>query len=249
MIHKCILEEGQWRLLMIGLHRVLAIIPARGGSKGLPRKNIRPLGGIPLIAWSIQAAQQSKYVDRIIVSTEDDEIASVARDYGGEVPFMRPHELAQDHTPGIEPVLHVLQNVSGYDLVVLLQPTSPLRTTEDIDGAIEKLLNANAPACVTVTEPDKSPYWMYRLDDQYRMLPILKTEEFVSRRQELPPVYALNGAVYVAYTEWLTIHKSYLTPETVAYPMPKSRSIDIDDMMDFEFCELLLQKSKKSLLH
>lgn len=142
--------------------KILAIIPARGGSKGVPRKNIRELAGKPLIAWTIEEAKKSKYIDRLILSTEDDEIIEVAKQYGCEVPFKRPIELAQDDTPGIDPVLHAIEQCPGYDYVVLLQPTSPLRTVDDIDGCIEQLLSSDGTNfCVSVTEPEKSPYWMY----------------------------------------------------------------------------------------
>lgn len=123
--------------------KILAIIPARGGSKGVPRKNIRDLAGKPLIAWTIEEAKKSKYITRLILSSEDEEIIEAAKKYGCEVPFVRPIELAQDNTPGIEPVLHAIEKCPGYDYVLLLQPTSPLRTVEDIDGCIEFLLNKN----------------------------------------------------------------------------------------------------------
>jgi len=224
---------------MINGKTVLAIIPARGGSKGVPRKNIRELAGKPLIAWSIEAAKKSQYIDRIVVSTDDQEIAEVATQWGGEVPFLRPSELAQDSTPGIAPVLHMLSNLEpSYDLVVLLQPTSPLRTVEDIDGTIALMLNRNAKACVSVVEPDKSPYWMYTIEKNGYLHPALEGD--YSRRQELPAVYALNGAVYAADVSWLYDKKTFLDEQTLAYIMPKERSADIDTELDFKITELLL---------
>ena len=178
--------------------KILAIIPARGGSKGVPRKNIRELCGKPLIAWTIAEAAKSRYIDRCIISTEDDEIAMIAKKWGGEVPFMRPIELAQDGTPGIDPVLHAISKLPEYDYVVLLQATSPMRTVEDIDGCIEKCLNEGAESCVSVVEADNSPYWMYTFEDKDIIKPVLTiTEEQSYQRQKLPKVYQLNGALYV----------------------------------------------------
>lgn len=226
--------------------KILAIIPARGGSKGVPRKNIRELAGKPLIAWTIKEAKKSKYIDRLILSTEDDEIIEVAKQYGCEVPFKRPIELAQDDTPGIDPVLHAIEQCPGYDYVVLLQPTSPLRTVDDIDGCIEQLFSSDGTNfCVSVTEPEKSPYWMYTLEDE-RMVPLLPKDTLVTRRQDLPKVYALNGAIYVAKTEKLIEEKSFLSSNTSGYIMPQERSFDIDTLIDFTICDLL---KKRGLLN
>lgn len=224
---------------MITEKKVLAIIPARGGSKGIPRKNVRELSGKPLIAWTIEEAKKSKYIDQLILSSEDPEIIEVAKKYGCDVPFIRPEYLAQDTTPGIDPVLHALNKLSDYNYVILLQPTSPLRLTEDIDGCIEKMLEIEAPACVSVTEPDKSPYWMYTIRENDRMQPLIPQKEITVRRQDLPAVYALNGAVYVAQTDWLLETKSFLTNETTAFIMPKSRSYDIDTEEDWLLCEFI----------
>lgn len=141
---------------------LLTCIPARGGSKGIPRKNIRPLAGKPLIGWTIDAAKQAACVNRIVVSTEDEEIATVARALGAEVPFMRPEELAADDTPGIEPVLHAIAQLPGFDWLLLLQPTSPLRTAADIEGIVDFCHSQQAPAAVSICEVAKHPYWMYQ---------------------------------------------------------------------------------------
>jgi N-acylneuraminate cytidylyltransferase len=228
---------------MIDDKSMLAIIPARGGSKGVPRKNIRQLAGKPLIAWSIEAAKQSKYIDRLILSSEDEEIIAVAKAWGCEAPFVRPAELAGDDVPGIEPVLHALNTLPGkYDYVVLMQPTSPLRTVQDIDGCIEHCVRRAANACVSVTEPDKSLYWAYVLDAEGRMQPLLDTGELIFQRQDLPKTYVLNGAVYVADCEWLLKTKTFITAETLAYPMDKVNSVDIDSELDLKFAEMLLPR-------
>lgn len=219
---------------------VLGVIPARGGSKGVRRKNLRTVAGKPLIAWTIEEAKKSKYIDRLILSSEDEEIINVAKSWGCEVPFVRPQELAQDETPGIEPVLHALRLLPAYDYIVLLQPTSPLRSVEDIDGCIKQCLEYRANACVSVTEPDKNPYWMYTLDADGKMVPLIDLKDFPVRRQDLPKVYALNGAVYVARCDWLLETRSFLTRETIAYPMPTERSIDVDTEFDLILAEAML---------
>lgn len=213
---------------------VLALITARGGSKGLPGKNIRPVHGRPLIQFTIDAARRSAAVDRVVLSSDDDAIMQAARDGGCEVPFRRPPQLAGDEAKSIDVVLHALDALPPLDLVVLLQPTSPQRSADDIDAACKLLVERNAPACVSVTLAEQSPYWMYWLDDSQRLQALLPSPPHASRRQDLPPVYVLNGALYVARCDWLRRSGSFVTAETVAYPMPRERSIDIDTLDDFE---------------
>lgn len=226
---------------MIHGKRILAIVPARGGSKSIPRKNVKEIGGKPLIAWTIEAAQKSKYIDHLVVSTEDHEIASVSRSYGAEV-LLRPEELAQDDTPGIDVVLHAVEQLQGYSYVVLLQPTSPLRTTEDIDQCLESLVSNGAPACVSLCEVDQPPHWMYIVNEQNKLQPIVDNINQYYRRQEIPKTYALNGAIYVAETEWLFLKKSFLSEETLPFIMPRERSIDIDVPFDLEFADIVLRQ-------
>lgn len=228
---------------MINGMTVLAVITARGGSKGIPRKNIRNIAGKPLIAWTIEEARKSRYIDRLILSSEDREIMEVAEKWGCEVPFSRPMELAQDGTPGVEPVLHAIKTLpEKYYYVVLLQPTSPLRKAEDIDGCIELCISRSAKSCVSVTEPDKSPYWMYTLDAQGKMLPVLGADKVFLRRQDLPEIYSVNGAVYVADCSWLLNNGTFILAETIAYKMPRERSVDIDLDVDFRFAEFLMNR-------
>lgn len=232
---------------MINGKSVLAIIPARGGSKGVPRKNIRDLAGKPLIAWTIEEAKKSKYIDRLVLSSDDAEIIRVAQSHGCEAPFVRPAELALDETPGIDPILHALQALPGYDYVVLLQPTSPLRSTEDIDGCIARCIAGNANACVTVTQAEQSPYWMYTLGDGGAMQPLIRTDESYARRQDLPEAYILNGAVYVAGSEWLRRHKTFVSDETLAFVMPQERSLDIDTELDLQILNIRYQEEKNAI--
>lgn len=235
---------------MINGKSILAIIPARGGSKGVPRKNICDLCGKPLIAWTIEEAQKSKYIDRLILSSEDDEIIAVAKQWGCEVPFVRPKELAQDDTPGIEPVLHAIDTLAEkYDYVVLLQVTSPLRIVEDIDGVIEWCMQRNAKSCVAVSEASESPYWMFRIVRDSKLINLIDDDREYVKRQDLPKCYLLNGAVYVAETNWLIKTKKFRSEETVGYIMPIDRSIDIDCERDFKFCELIKQSLLPSPFH
>jgi CMP-N,N'-diacetyllegionaminic acid synthase len=227
--------------------RVLAIIPARGGSKGIPRKNIAQVAGKPLIAWTIEEAKKSRYIDRLILSSEDPEIIEVAKLFGCDVPFVRPKEIAMDDTPGIDPVIHACKELPGYEYVVLLQPTSPLRLAVDIDSCIEKCEESSAPACVSVTEPDKSPYWMYSMESDDKLKPIMKEEKRYARRQDIPKVYALNGAVYVGKSDWVMEKRTFVTEETVAYIMPTTRSIDIDVKTDLLYADTLLNHYKNGI--
>lgn len=216
---------------MIGSERLLAIVPARGGSKGVPRKNLREAGGLPLIAWTLQAALGSVHVDRTIVSTDDAEIAAAAQTHGADVPFVRSQELANDHATTIDVVLDALQRVQGYDWIVLLQPTSPLRTAADIDAAVAQCVRLQAPSCVSVCRAQESPYWMYSTTESGQLRPLLP-ESTHTRRQDLPPVFSLNGAIYLARTTWLIRERAFVRPQTVAYEMPIERSLDIDTEND-----------------
>ncbi len=224
---------------MIEAQPVLALIPARGGSKGLPGKNIRPAGGKPLIAWTIEAARGARLVDRVVLSSDDAAIIAVAREWGCEAPFVRDARLAADDTPTIDVVLDALGRVPGYPWVVLLQPTSPLRLAADIDGAIGRCAALGAPSCVSVCAVRESPYWMYRLGQDGRLAPLLPGAA-PTRRQDLPPVYAPNGAVYVARADWLARERKFITTDTVAWEMPPERSLDIDTESDLFQLQALL---------
>lgn len=221
--------------------RILGLIPARGGSKEVPRKNIRHVAGKPLLAYTCQAALTAKTLTRVVVSTEDAEIASVAQHYGVDV-LARPLALASDEAPGIAPVLHALEALPGYDYVVLLQPTSPLRLASDIDQAVSLCLKTPAPACVSLVEANENPHWMFWLEANQRLRPVL-TEwgNMHARRQDLPTVFVPNGAVYVAQSAWLLNTKSFYSPETLAYVMPRERSLDIDTEADLQTLEFILK--------
>lgn len=225
----------------------LGLIPARGGSKGVPRKNIHLLAGKPLIAYTIEAALQSKYRLRIIVSTDAAEIAEVAQVAGAEVPFLRPAELAQDDTPTFPVVQHALQWLEQHEnyqpeVVVLLQPTSPLRRAEHVDQGVELLLQTNADSVVSVCEVEHSPYWMRVLDDKGIVRPFVETDREFLRRQDLPPVYRLNGALYVTKRRVIMEKEGLLGDDVRALVMARQDSIDIDDEVDFLLAELLVKR-------
>lgn len=225
---------------------MLAIIPARGGSKGLPGKNIKLLGGLPLICYSIKAALKSNLIDRVIVSTEDNEIASIAKDCGAEV-LMRPANLALDTSMVIDTYLHVVdfitnQNLKPIKSFVALLPTAPLRAPEDINEAIKIFNDKNANSVISVIEAPVPLNWYKRITNEG----ILQnhTNEFneLNNRQEYKKTYVPNGAVYVFQTEVLRATRQYYTEKTYPYIMPRERSADIDDLLDFEWAEYLLKK-------
>jgi len=220
---------------------------ARGGSKGLPHKNVRPLAGKPLIAWTIEAAQRATALERVIVSTEDEEVAAVSRRCGAEVPFQRPAALARDETPGIDPVLHALEWLrahGGYAprWVLLLQPTSPLRSAEDINAAMALALKRKAEAVVGVTPVQHHPYWLKELAADGRLTHCVSPQQATLRRQELPPRYVVNGAVYLGRRDVVTARRSFYTERTFGYVMPPERSLDIDTAWDFHLAELVLKE-------
>jgi CMP-N,N'-diacetyllegionaminic acid synthase len=225
--------------------RIVSLIPARGGSKGLQRKNVLPLYGKPLIAWTIEQAKASEHIDRVIVTTDDDEIASVARAHGADVPFLRPKELASDTATAMDVILHALswleENRDRYDIFVLLQPTSPLRTTADIDAVLRLLFAKDARAVISVCETEHHPYWSNVLPVDGSMDGFLRPELINKNRQELPIYYRLNGAIYTADCAYIRAKKDFFGNQTYAYIMPRERSIDIDTRYDFRFAEFLLQ--------
>ncbi|MDP2143568.1 MAG: acylneuraminate cytidylyltransferase family protein [Gallionella sp.] len=226
----------------------LAIIPARGGSKRLPRKNVLDLGGKPLIAWSIEAACDCPYLDEVMVTTDDAEIANVARLHGANVPFLRPEALASDTAASFDAIKHAIdfyQHEMGreFDFVVLLQPTSPLRGARDISAAIELLEQKNADAIISVCEVDHSPLWMNTLPDDLSMDKFIRDEVKNVRSQDLPKNYRLNGAIYICRTSRLLAEESFFISGNIfAYIMNRNESVDIDDISDFRLAQSLLSK-------
>jgi len=227
---------------MIEGKKILAIIPARSGSKGVPGKNLRKVMGKPLLAYTIEEANKSDYIDRLIISSDDRNIISVAEKYGAEAPFVRPSHMAQDSSPVVDAIKHALDELPGYDYILLLQPTSPLRLSEDIDACIRKTVLSNAKACISVTKPENSPYWMFRLDAKDRIYPMLESDYTESRRQDLPVAYIPNGALYLSKAEWFLKSMCFVSDDTIAFVMPNERSLDIDSEIDFQTLENALMK-------
>jgi len=221
--------------------KFLAIIPARGGSKRLPRKNLLNLEGKPLIAWSIKAGLQSDYIDKVVVSSDDEEILSISEKFGAEV-VKRPDTLASDTSTTFDAIKHTIDNVEGYEYVVLLQPTSPLRSVKQIDEAIELLEEKNADAVVSVCEMEHSPLWSNTLDDSLSMENFLSDEVLNKRSQDLEPYFRLNGAIYICKIEKLLEEKSFFLKENIfAYVMSRESSVDVDEEIDFKMANFLLE--------
>ena len=226
---------------------VLAIIPARGGSKGLPRKNVLPVCGLPLIAWTVRAALGASCIVRTVVSTDDDEIADVARQAGAEVPFRRPAELATDTATSADVVAHVLESLCWQGPAVLLQPTTPLRTAGDIDAAHTLWRNSGAPSCVSVCEVVESPWLMFSIDGSGVLQRLLQEPLGGLRRQDLPRAFILNGVLYFVEGARFLQDRQFLHPETVGYTMPACRSVDIDTAADMAEAERLMAGSGANL--
>jgi len=227
--------------------KTLTIILARGGSKRLPGKNIKLLCGKPLIAYAIEAALKAKLISRVIVSTDDKKIAQIARQYGAEVPFRRPARLASDRTTSLNALLHAVKFLEKkektiFDIIVLIQVTTPFVTSQDIDTAIEVLLKTNTKSCVSVCEIAERPEWMYVLRRQ-RAKPFVKFSRQNQPSHFLPKVYRLNGAVYVVRRKTLIEQKKLSDITSMsAIVMPKERSVDIEDELDFTIVKTLMKR-------
>ncbi|MCK5063263.1 MAG: acylneuraminate cytidylyltransferase family protein [Candidatus Aenigmarchaeota archaeon] len=220
--------------------KIVAIIPARGGSKRLPRKNIKMMNGKPMIAYSIEAAKQSKYIDRVIVSTDDDEIADVSREYGAEV-MMRPSELAQDDTASMPVFKHIHENLMSEiyvtDAYVILQPTSPLRTVKDVDNAIGIFIENDCYSVIGVCLNPHPAEWLYSIKDGFM---VSTSKNCGVRSQDAEKLYLLNGAMFVVRPD--AIGSGVMINESSKpYIMPQERSIDIDTFLDFKTAEELMR--------
>ncbi len=219
----------------------LAVIPARSGSKRLACKNILPLAGKPLITWSIEAAKKSRYLDEVVVSSDDSEILSIAKQHTLQT-IKRPDRLSHDTASSIDVIKHTLSIFSNYDYVVLLQPTSPLREKKHIDEAIELLARREADAVISVCEVEHSPLWSNTLGEKNSMSGFLDQKLLNLRSQELKQYYRLNGAIYIAKTELLLMHNTFFLEKNIyAYIMEQRESVDIDTQFDFDFATFLIQ--------
>lgn len=232
--------------------RVLGLVPARGGSKGVPRKNIRQLGGKPLLAYTAEAALGSKLLSRVVLTTDDQEIAEVGRRLGLDVPFMRPANLAQDSTPMLPVVQHAVAaleaEVEGavprYDAVCLLQPTAPFRTSDDIDGCLRLFEREEADCVISVlaVPSDHNPHWVYFRDDAGVLRIATGEATPIPRRQDLPPAFHREGSVYVSRRDLIMKQGTLFGPRLFGYPMDSRRGVNIDEMADWERAEQLLAR-------
>jgi CMP-N-acetylneuraminic acid synthetase len=224
--------------------KVLSIIPARGGSKGLPRKNILDLAGKPLIAWTIEASLKSKYITDTIVSSDDDVILSISKSYGADT-LKRPDELATDSSSSESLIFHILKEQEMqnkiYDYVILLQPTSPLRDTEDIDNAFKFLVEQNVTALISIAKYDNKVLKTFVDNDKGFIEGIRNNIYPFQRRQDLPSVYMSNGAIYIIKVDEFMQNKSFWTDKTVKYVMDDIKSIDIDSVEDLIKCEKIIK--------
>lgn len=230
---------------------VRAFVPARGGSKGVPGKNIRPLQGKPLIAYTLEAAQKASRVDSIAVSTDSPEIAKVCEEYGVPVPRLRPEPLAGDTARVQDAILWELeQDPQPSDYLLLLQPTTPFRTEQDVDEAIALAERWNAVSVVGFTlEVTRHPGYMYRVQEENRQRPAsvkpLLDIPLGTPRQDFPPMAYRNGAIYLVRTDWFMEHHSFASPDVIPYFMPEERSMNIDTEDDFKLAEWLLEQRSR----
>ena len=223
----------------------LSIIPARGGSKRLPRKNLLDLCGKPLIAHSIEAALKSKYINKVVVSSDDEEILQISQNFGANI-IKRPDVLASDTATTFDAIEHTIKNLEKYDYVVLLQPTSPLRDEKHINESIELLKEKKADAIISVCEVEHSPLWCNTLDVNLDMSNFLKDEVLNKRSQDLEKYYRLNGAIYICKTEKLLENRGFFIKENIfAYIMEQENSVDIDTKLDFEIVRTILGEKLK----
>ena len=227
---------------MIDGKNILAVTLARGGSKRLPGKNILDLAGKPLIAWSIEAGLNSKYIDEVIVSSDSDKILNISKKYGTKI-VKRPSALASDTATSFDAIKHTIDiRDEKFDFVILLQPTSPLRNNGHIDEALELLIKKNADAIISVTETDHSPLWADTLPKDRSMVNFLKNGVLNKRSQDLVKHYRINGAIYICRTEKLLEEKSFFLKGNIyAYQMDRESSVDIDEKIDFQLAKMLIE--------
>ena len=230
--------------------RILALIPARAGSKGIKDKNIIDLAGKPLIAHSIEQGLASKYIDEVVVSTDGDKIAKIAKEYGASVPFLRPSEIAGDTAKTIDVMVHCIDFLKNegkeFDYVVLLQATQPLRKVEHIDEMIEKIINEGTKGIVSVCKVKEHPILMRTLDNENYLHNLLDSSSTV-RRQEMPNYYKVNGVIYInKIDEDLNLNTS-LNDNKSAYVMEEKYSVDIDELMDLEIAKLYMERNKQEV--
>lgn len=230
---------------------ILALIPARSGSKGLPGKNIKDLLGKPLLAWSVEQARACKYIDKVVVSTDDSEIAQIAQSYGAEIPFLRPAEMAKDDSPVLDTVLHILDEYARlgtqFDVVALLEPTSPLRADADLDRALSAFTAQldKYDAVVSLGEIHESPYYAKVVDQSEFVAPLLEGSNY-SRRQQLPKTYFPYGVIYATKVTTLRESRTFYPRRTMPYFIERWQNFEVDDLVDFVCIEAIMRERRAS---
>lgn len=225
----------------------LAIIPARGGSKGLPGKNIKELCGKPLIAWSIEAGLKSKYIDEVMVTTDSQDIADIAKKYGANVPFLRPDYLANDIATSFDVIKHTIDFYKNefkreFDYIILLEPTSPLREVSDIDNAIDQFLNSSADSIVGIAKTEgQNPAFLVLTNEKNFISGYENHDMKVLRRQDIKDIYFFEGTIYISKTNVLLHKETFYHENTIGYEVPKYKSLEIDDMDDFVMVEAIMK--------
>ncbi len=231
---------------MSGRAKITALITGRGGSKRVPRKNVMPVGGKPLIAWTADAALRATTVQRTILSSDDSEIIAAARAAGVEVPFIRPADLASDAATHADVLEHALswleQNDALPDYLLLLQPTCPLREAADIDAIVNLALTQRVESAVSVTPTVEHPWLQYRLGDTGRLEALAPRPKAFVRSQDFPPTYVLNGALYLFTPAFFRREHAIVTEQTLAYVMPRERSLDVDTAEQLQLADFLLSR-------
>ncbi|MCX4296485.1 MAG: pseudaminic acid cytidylyltransferase [Lachnospiraceae bacterium] len=230
---------------------MLAVIPARGGSKGVPGKNIKELSGKPLIVYTIEAALDSNIFEKVIVSTDSEEIAGIAKQSGAEVPFIRPDELSGDMIPSDDVIIHTLdfykkQGIE-FDNVCKLQPTSPFRNSQHLKDSYNLFCEKNVDFLVSVCECEHSPMWAGTIEKDLKLDNFIQEDMKKACRQSLPVYYRLNGAIYIGKVKAFEQNKSFLGRNSIAYIMPQEASIDIDTSLDFEYAEFFMKKMNRNI--
>jgi len=221
--------------------KILALITARGGSKGIPNKNIKILGNKPLLAWTIDEAKKSQYIDRLILSSDSENIINIANKYGCEAPFVRPKELAEDTSSSIDVILHAVKTINEeFDYLMLLQPTSPFREVVDIDKVIEQTIDSNVELMISISRVKKHPSYLYKIEND-KLIPYIDVNKQL-RRQDMPETYEHNGAIYFCTIGYIKKNKTYNNKNAVGYEMFGNANLDIDTSEDWEYAEYLIEK-------
>tara|TARA_B110000263_G_C15233779_1_gene475945 strand:+ start:191 stop:922 length:732 start_codon:yes stop_codon:yes gene_type:complete len=235
------------------VNKVLGLILARGGSKGFKNKNITQLSGKPLIAWTISSALKSKKITDVVLSTDSVKIAMIAKKFGAQVPFLRPKKLARDNSPSVDAIEHAINFLKkigkNYKFIYLLEPTSPLRDFSDIDNAIKQISSSKADALVSVSKAESlNPVYLYKKGKNSKIKPFKNYKKNNIRRQELEPVYFLEGSAYISKPSTLLKRRTFCHNNTIMQVMPKWKSLEIDDSLDLVLAEAIIKNKKIKLL-